>query len=67
MMEFELVEFMGPIAGAAAAAFILSMLTSSCYFSVDGLDEGVIRKASSCQLVEPMENSVGVHVGFEFS
>ena len=57
---------MGPIAGAAAA-FILSMLASSFNFLVDGLEEGVIRKASSCQLVEPMGNCVGIHVGFEFS
>ena len=59
-------KFLGPIAGAAAATFILSMLAGSCNFSVDCFDQGVIRKATSCLFIEPMEDSVGIHMGFEF-
>ena len=65
-MEFELVKFLGPVAGAAAATCILSMLAGLCNFAVDGFEEGVIRKASLCQLVEPMEDCVGIQMGFEF-
>ena len=65
-MEFELVKFLGSVS-RPTAAFILCMLAGSCNFPVDGLDEGVIRKAILLQLVKLMENIVGVHVGFEFS
>ena len=66
-MEFELVKFLGPIAGTAAAAFILGVFAGSSNFPVDGLDEVVVWKAIALQLVEPMKNIMGVHMSLEFS
>ena len=46
---------------------MLGVFAGLSNFPVDGLDEVVIWKAISLQLIEPMENIVGVHVSLEFS
>ena len=66
VVEFQVVEFLGPERWFAYLTYVLYMDTGSSNFADKDFDEIMVWHAGVDKCVEPVEHVVGFHVGLKF-